>query len=115
MQIDGDVEAPAPQPPRERDVVEQTPQRPGVWAPRSVVEMRVAVKNRSGRGLDDIGEMGVGIAAPKRPDERRGEDDVADQAQADEEDPQWQVVTGPLYGSIVASSMSITGMSSLIG
>jgi hypothetical protein len=44
--------------------------------------------------------------ASQRSDERRGEGNVADQAQPDQQDPQ---------GSIVASSISMTGMSSLIG
>ena len=57
------------------------------------------------------------MSAPKRADDRCGEDDVANQAQADEEDPHsgGSVEQDPPYGSIEASSMSITGMSSLIG
>jgi hypothetical protein len=43
---------------------------------------------------------------PEGGDERGGEDDVADQTGTDEQD---------LQGSIVASSMSMTGMSSLMG
>ena len=35
VQIDGDVEALAPQPAREREVVEQTSRARGVWARRS--------------------------------------------------------------------------------
>ena len=47
---------------------------------------------------------------------RCGENDVADQAQADEENLTGRSVERDLpYGSIVASSISITGMSSLIG
>ena len=86
MQIDGDVEAPAPQPGGEREVVEQTLQAAASGRHDHLVQVRVAVKNRSGRRLHDVGEMGVGMPASKRADERCGEDDVADEAQADEED-----------------------------
>jgi hypothetical protein len=68
--------------------------------------MRVAVNDRCGRRFDEVGEVRVGQMPPQRADERGREDDVPDQAQADEED---------LQGSIVASSISMTGMSSLIG
>jgi hypothetical protein len=49
---------------------------------------------------------GVGVVPPHRGDGRRGENDVADQTQSNQQD---------LQGSTVASSISITGMSSLIG
>ena len=56
--------------------------------------------------LDEIRDRRVRVRPPQRPDERRREHDVADQPQANQQD---------LQGSIVASSISITGMSSLIG
>jgi hypothetical protein len=46
----------------------------------------------------------------KRPNRGCGEHHIADQAQPNQQDLQWT-----LYGSIVASSISMTGMSSLIG
>jgi hypothetical protein len=55
------------------------------------------------------------MTVPKRMDERSREDDVADQAEADEQDSHWKGERRSPYGSIVASSISITGMSSLIG
>ena len=58
------------------------------------------------RRFDEVGQVGVREVPPQRTDERGREDDVADQAQADKENVQ---------GSIVASSISMTGMSSLIG
>ena len=51
-------------------------------------------------------DSGAGVVAPQRLQQRRREDDVADQAQPHEQD---------LQSSIVASSISMTGMSSLIG
>jgi hypothetical protein len=50
--------------------------------------------------------MGVGKGSAQTADERRSEDDVTDESGTNEKN---------LQGSIVASSMSITGMSSLIG
>ena len=58
--------------------------------------------------LDEIGDPGAGIGPAERPDQRRREDDVANQPQADQENLRGRY-------SIVASSISITGMSSLIG
>ena len=56
--------------------------------------------------LDQIRDRRIRVRPPQRPDERRREHDVADQPEANQED---------LQGSIIASSISITGMSSLIG
>ena len=73
--------------------------------------MGVAPEDRSGGGLDQVGQVRVGVALPQRRDQRRREDDVADETEAEEENTQLRRI----YFSIVASSMSITGMSSLIG
>ena len=62
--------------------------------------------DRRGRRLHQVVEARGRKAAAQGAEGRRREDDVADQAQADEED---------LQGSMVASSISITGMSSLMG
>ena len=59
-----------------------------------------------GGGFDDVGETRVRKAPAQRRDRRCREDHVADQSQPDQQDGQ---------GSTVASSISITGMSSLIG
>ena len=68
--------------------------------------MRIAGDDRSGRRLDYISNVCVGELAAEAADGGCREDDVADFAQPDEKDFQ---------GSTVASSTSITGMSSLIG
>ena len=59
-----------------------------------------------GRRFDEIGQLGGGEPAAQGANRGRGKDHVADQAQPDQEDFQ---------GSTVASSISITGMSSLMG
>jgi hypothetical protein len=56
--------------------------------------------------FDEVGEVRVREMAPKRTDGGRREHDVADQAQSKQQN---------LQGSTVASSISMTGMSSLMG
>jgi len=74
-----------------------------------------------GQGFDQIDQLGVGEAAANRANRRRGEDDVTDQAGTNEQNPQTETSYGrvPASGfaspSIVASSISMTGMSSLMG
>lgn len=65
------------------------------------------VLNDRGRGaLDQIPDGRLWIMLPQRRDGGGGEHDVADEAKPNQQD---------LQGSTVASSISITGMSSLIG
>ena len=81
-----------------------------------LVEMRVAGDDRRGRGLDEIGELRVGKPPAQRVNGRRREDDVADLAQANEQDCNCRSISQfSRHSSIVASSISMTGMSSLIG
>ena len=69
--------------------------------------MRIADDDRGSGRLDQIAEVSPRKAAAQGPNDRGGEDDVADQAKPDEQDFH--------SGSMVASSISMTGMSSLIG
>ena len=73
------------------------------------MQVRIAEDDRSGRGFDEIGESSLWIVARQRANRGRREDDVANEAQPDEQN------AAGAQGSTVASSMSITGMSSLIG
>ena len=86
MEIDGDVEALASEASCQRQVVDEPPQAATLGRDDDVVEMWVATDDRLGGRLDDVGEMGIRIVAPQRPDERGGEGDVADQAQPDQQD-----------------------------
>ena len=92
--------------PREADVVGKPPRAARTLGDDDLVDMRTATDDRCGRRFDEIGNASVREVLPHRGDGRRREDDVANQAKADEQD---------LQGSTVASSMSMTGMSSLIG
>ncbi len=71
-----------------------------------VGEVGVVSHDRRRRRLDQVVDAGRGKVPPQCMDGRRGEDHVAHQPQADQQD---------LQGSTVASSSSITGMSSLMG
>jgi hypothetical protein len=72
--------------------------------------MRIVPDDR-GRGVfHHVHEARVGVRASQSPDQRGGEDDIADEAQAEQQNR----ARRDAYGSIVASSISMTGMSSLI-
>ena len=47
----------------------------------------IADHDGRGRGFDDVGEVCVGKPPPQRVHRRRGEDDVANLAETDEQDP----------------------------
>ena len=106
MKIDDQVKVCGVKPARESEIV--VPSRQAAWPPGNdeVVELRMVTDDGFGWSLDEIREMRVGKPAPQRANRGRGEYHVANQPQPDEQDSQ---------GSIVASSISITGMSSLIG
>jgi hypothetical protein len=69
--------------------------------------VRICGNDRRGRRLDEIGDVCVGETVPQRPDGRRRQRDVAEEAKSNKKNAG--------QGSTVASSMSITGMSSLMG
>ena len=106
MEIDRHVESGPAQLPGGRDIVPKPPQAGPLRNFNDIADVRIAADHGGGGRFDEVGEMRSGIAPPKRPDQRCREDYIANQAEANQEDRQ---------GSIVASSMSMTGMSSLIG
>ena len=117
MEVDDEIEARRAQAPREREVVDEPSQPARALGDDDRVEMRVVPDDRRGRRLDEIGDVRVGKAAPEGRDGGRREDDVADEAQPDEQNlhPATPLGRTSGQGSTVASSMSMTGMSSLIG
>jgi hypothetical protein len=52
-----------------------------------LVQMRIVPNDRSSGRLDKVGEVRIGKTRAQRGNRRRGEDDVADFAEADEQDP----------------------------
>jgi len=107
VEVDSDVEASAMEAASHGQIVEHASQPATLRDDDHLVEMRIGGNDRRGRRLDEIGDVGVGEAVPKRPNGRRRQRDVAEEAKSNEKDPG--------QGSTVASSMSITGMSSLMG
>ena len=122
MEVDGDVEPLAAQSSGDGQVVTDAPQSAPMRNYDDLVEMRVTPDDRRSRRLDNVGEVGAGVVAPQGRDQRSGEDHVTDQPQPDQKDFHcWDVPACRRpelpagHGSIVASSMSMTGMSSLMG
>ena len=108
MQIQREIEPFPPQSARQRQIVGDPPRAARARRHDHLVEMRIMRDDGRRVTLDEIRDPGARIRPAQRPDERRREDDVADQSQANQEDLRSRY-------SIVASSISITGMSSLIG
>ena len=106
MEVDDQIETGAPEPSRERHIVRDPTETSWPLGNEDLVEMWIVLDDRRSRTLDKVGDRCVGIMLPQRRDRRRREDDVADQAKPNQKDSQ---------GSTVASSISITGMSSLMG
>ena len=107
MKIDHQIEAIGFQSPREAQIVAAARQPAWTLDDQDFGKIGVMPHDRLGRGLDEIGDARTGKPPLERADRRRREHDVANQPQTDEKDV--------VYGSIVASSISITGMSSLMG
>ena len=105
VEVDGDIVAGGAQPAGQRQVTAQAGEAARAVGLDDGAEVRIVANHRGCRGFDDVVEDGRWIASPQGADGRRGEHHVADQPQADEQD---------LQGSTVASSSSITGMSSLM-
>src|SRR5262245_30821429 len=88
VQIDRDVEPFATQSLSKRDVIEHPCGAFATCGDDHVVEMWIAANNRGCGRLDEIRDVRVAILAAQRTDNGCGENDVADQAQANEENPQ---------------------------
>jgi hypothetical protein len=106
VKINGQIESHLPQPARHRQVVCHASQSGTTLDKEYFVEVRVGMNHRLCQRLDEVCDVGLWILTPQRPNQRRRKNDITDQAQPDQNNSQ---------GSIVASSISMTGMSSLIG
>ena len=116
VKVQYEIESRPPQPQRQPGIVAQPPPAAALVDDDQLVDVRVGGDDRFGRALHQIREVGSRECALQRAEKRGREDDVADQAEPDEENPRRRRRHRPGgYGSIVASSISITGMSSLTG
>ena len=78
------------------------------FADDQFIDMGIAVDDGRCARLDDVRDVCFGMVAPERAQQWRREYHVADRAQPDQQNPHYAGIT-------VASSISITGMSSLMG
>ena len=108
MQINREIEVFRAEAADERDVGADALQAADAGRHDHVVQVWIVPDDRRGGLLDHVREAGRRIRALQGADQGRGENDVADEAEAQQQN------RARCYGSIVASSISITGMSSLI-
>ena len=106
MKVDREIEARGSQPADQRELGREPPDAARTRRDDQLVDIGVVLDDRGGGRLDEIRDVRVGKASADGANGRCREDDIADLAQAHEQD---------LQSSIVASSISITGMSSLMG
>jgi hypothetical protein len=107
MKVDGRVVCGGADPPDQREVVAKAGQTSTPCCDDDFVEVGVAGDDRRGLWFHDICNVGVLKAFAQTPNGWRREYHVANLTQPDQENA--------VHSSIVASSMSMTGMSSLIG
>jgi hypothetical protein len=124
VKVDRDVEIFAAKPASEGEVVRETPQPAWTLDNDQRIDVRVVSHDCFGSTFDEIGDGRFWKLPANGGDGRRREDDIADQAKSDEQNlPRLHPSTAfgmtvtllKGQGSTVASSISITGMSSLIG
>jgi hypothetical protein len=88
MEIDDEIIPPAPQAPSQLHVRNDSRGTRGLRRDDHLVEVRVPGHHRRGRRLDQIRQVPLGICPLQRAQHRSREDDVADQAETDEENLQ---------------------------
>ena len=121
MKIDGEIEALHAQPADERKIRCQ----PRAWRDDDLVQVRIRGDERRGMGFDEVGEVRVRETRADAPDCRRREHDIANLTKTDQKDPGNGVAHYPItpilrplftvtHCSMVASSISMTGISSLM-
>ena len=84
MQIDHEIVSLPPQPPREPEIRHNPRESGRLRRDNHLIEMRVAGNDWRRRRFDQIREVRLRKRPPQRAQHRRGEDDVADEAEANE-------------------------------
>ena len=144
MQIDDHIVSFAPEPSGKTEIISDPPQAGPKGRDNDFVQVRILSNHRKRLRFYQIRKMRAWKRALQRPNEWRRKNNVSDQAQADQKnfhcrdsgsgtrDPNCQnpVIRsngsrsvpasripdpGTIHGSMVASSISMTGMSSLMG
>jgi hypothetical protein len=117
VHVNHHVEALPPEPPGEPDIVEDPrhPARP--FDDDDVVEVGIAGNHRRGIALDEIAERRVRKRPPQSPDQRRRQDHVADESQANEEHAHGSRFDGRLVqqhdGDVVLDRVDALALSAL--
>lgn len=87
MKINGQIESCAAQPADEGTLVAQSREAPGSrWCNDDFVQVWVAFEDRGGGRFDQVAERGLREPRTERPEGWRGEDDVANLPEANEQD-----------------------------
>ena len=85
MKINRQIELPCAQLPRQSQIVAPARQAARPLDEDQVIQCGVVTHHRFSGRFDKIGNAGVGESPPQGADRRRGEDHVANQAQADQQ------------------------------
>ena len=85
MQIDGDVEPPGAKPPCPGEIVGPASDAGALRDNQDFVQVRIVLDDRRRERLDEIREACTRLKPPQGPQQRSREDDVANQAQPDDE------------------------------
>ena len=88
MKVDRHVDAPRPQRSSHPHVIAQPIPATAVLDDQDVRQVRVAGDHRRGERFDEVEELGVREPAPDRANRRCREDHIANQARANEQNPQ---------------------------
>lgn len=109
MQVDRQVEAGPAEAASEVDVVAETLDASLPRDGDQLGQVWITEEDGGGSRFHHVAEVRARVSAPQRSNQRGGEHHVADQAQTNEQN------SHTADGSIVASSISMIGMSSLTG
>ena len=101
MQVDDEIEARCRELARQSPIVGDPRQSTGVRDRDHGVQVRVPGDDRRGGRFDEVRERRVRVPAPQRADDRRREHDVADEAQADEKNPNRSVLDSGLDRGLI--------------
>lgn len=115
VEIDHQVESLAPERARKCHVIDQPPQAARSFDDDDSIEVRIVPHHWLTGSFDEVGNARVRIVTTQLRDGRSGEDHVANEAESDEQDLATTLRRPDAQGSTVASSINITGMSSLMG
>jgi hypothetical protein len=86
MQVDREIEALLPQAAAQSPILANARESPTLGGDNQLVDVWVSLQDRSRGRFHDVHNPRIGVAAAQRANERRREDNVADEPQADQED-----------------------------